>query len=158
MPVRCCEALRAIVLGTTDGLYYRCEAPGAKRGGRRLWVLTNFKLFTQSVGINDKQGALTKAINKTDRVVLDYKNKCFRLNLPRSIFVMPVKIATPINDGFDRDWREIGGAREAQYTNLSPGEYVFKVRACNNDGVWTQDAKQIVVIQLPPPWKNLVGL
>ena len=28
------------------------------------------------------------------------------------------------------------------------------MRACNNDGVWTQDAKQIVVIQLPPPWKT----
>lgn len=57
-------------------------------------------------------------------------------------------------EGFDRGWREVGNTREAQYTNLSPGTYTFKVRAANNDGVWTTQAKSIVIEQLPPPWKT----
>lgn len=144
-----------IVLGTTDGLIIIDAKRLAQNERPPPVVLTNFKLFTQSVGINDKQGVLTKAINKTDRVVLDYKKQMFSFEFAALNFRDASKNRYAYKlDGFDRDWREIGGAREAQYTNLSPGEYVFKVRACNNDGVWTQDAKQIVVIQLPPPWKT----
>ncbi len=38
--------------------------------------------------------------------------------------------------GFDADWVEAGTRRVAYYTNLPPGEYEFKVIACNNDGGW----------------------
>jgi signal transduction histidine kinase/DNA-binding response OmpR family regulator/streptogramin lyase len=38
--------------------------------------------------------------------------------------------------GFDADWVEAGTRRVAYYTNLPPGEYEFKVMACNNDGGW----------------------
>jgi signal transduction histidine kinase len=44
-------------------------------------------------------------------------------------------------DGLDSVWQDVGGRREAFYTNLGPGEYVFHVTASNNDGVWsTTDA------------------
>ena len=40
--------------------------------------------------------------------------------------------------GWDSDWVEAGSRRVAYYTNLPPGEYRFKVIACNNDGVWNE--------------------
>ena len=43
-------------------------------------------------------------------------------------------------DGWDKDWQEVGTRREAFYTNLGPGDYVFRVVASNNDGVWNQEA------------------
>ncbi|HXX63642.1 MAG TPA: response regulator, partial [Bacteroidota bacterium] len=39
-------------------------------------------------------------------------------------------------EGFDRDWVEASTRRVAYYTNLPPGDYRFRVMACNNDGVW----------------------
>ena len=39
-------------------------------------------------------------------------------------------------EGYDHDWVEAGTRRAAYYTNLPPGEYRFRVIACNNDGVW----------------------
>jgi hypothetical protein len=36
----------------------------------------------------------------------------------------------------DRDWREVVNEREVQYSNLAPGNYRFRVTACNNSGVW----------------------
>ncbi len=39
-------------------------------------------------------------------------------------------------EGFDKDWSEPTAAREAVYTNLSPGSYSFHVVASNSDGVW----------------------
>ena len=41
-------------------------------------------------------------------------------------------------DGFDREWHDGGSRREAFYTNLPPGPYVFRVDAANNDGVWNE--------------------
>ena len=41
-------------------------------------------------------------------------------------------------EGFDTDWVDAGTRRTAYYTNLPPGSYLFRVTACNNDGVWNQ--------------------
>ena len=37
-------------------------------------------------------------------------------------------------EGFDRDWVDAGTRRQAFYTNLRPGDYRFRVTACNADG------------------------
>jgi ligand-binding sensor domain-containing protein/signal transduction histidine kinase len=46
-------------------------------------------------------------------------------------------------DGFDRGWSEPGAAREAVYTNLKPGSYVFRVMASNSDGIWDQNGSSL---------------
>jgi len=58
-------------------------------------------------------------------------------------------------EGFDDDWNYIGSRREATYTNLDPGKYVFRVIASNNDGVWNKEGASIKVIVYQPWWKAL---
>jgi signal transduction histidine kinase len=41
-------------------------------------------------------------------------------------------------EGYDNEWIDAGTRREAIYNNLAPGSYVFRVVACNNDGVWNE--------------------
>jgi len=41
-------------------------------------------------------------------------------------------------EGQDTEWREVVNDREAQYSNLSPGPYRFRVIASNNSGVWNE--------------------
>ncbi|HEV2802254.1 MAG TPA: two-component regulator propeller domain-containing protein [Pyrinomonadaceae bacterium] len=41
-------------------------------------------------------------------------------------------------EGHDADWQEVGGRRQAFYNNLAPGNYRFRVMACNNDGAWNE--------------------
>ncbi len=45
--------------------------------------------------------------------------------------------------GVDADWQEAGNRREAFYTQLSPGDYVFEVRASNDDGVWNEEGARL---------------
>jgi PAS domain S-box-containing protein len=45
--------------------------------------------------------------------------------------------------GFDQDWVDAGTRRTAYYTNIPPGEYQFKVIACNNDGGWNTSGATI---------------
>ena len=42
-------------------------------------------------------------------------------------------------EGFDKDWQEAGNRRQAFYTNLSPKKYTFRLKACNNSGVWNEE-------------------
>lgn len=41
-------------------------------------------------------------------------------------------------EGHDRDWQEVGNRRQAFYNDLPPGNYRFRVMACNNSGVWNE--------------------
>jgi len=41
-------------------------------------------------------------------------------------------------EGFDKEWMDAGGRRQAVYTNLPPRHYQFHDIACNNDGIWNE--------------------
>ena len=38
--------------------------------------------------------------------------------------------------GLEKDWSEPSSEDYSKYANLSPGKYIFKVRSCNNEGIW----------------------
>jgi len=46
-------------------------------------------------------------------------------------------------ENFDRDWQEVSTRRQAFYTNLPPGNYRFRVVACNNSGVWNEEGTSL---------------
>lgn len=52
-------------------------------------------------------------------------------------------------EGYDQNWIEAGTRREAFYTNLPPGNYTFRVQACNNDGVWNETGAQLTFTLAP---------
>lgn len=58
-------------------------------------------------------------------------------------------------EGLDPDWITVdAGRRHASYTNLEPGTYTFRVRACNNDDVWNETGASVRVVVHPPFWKT----
>jgi ligand-binding sensor domain-containing protein/anti-sigma regulatory factor (Ser/Thr protein kinase) len=57
-------------------------------------------------------------------------------------------------ENFDPDWIDIDTRNTATYTNLPPGDYIFRVQGANSAGVWSQDGLSIKVTMLPPPWKT----
>ena len=52
-------------------------------------------------------------------------------------------------DGVDTDWREVTAARQALYSNLRPGHYVFRVIAANNSAVWNESGASLA-FAIPP--------
>ncbi|MEJ2104483.1 MAG: two-component regulator propeller domain-containing protein [Ignavibacteriaceae bacterium] len=60
-----------------------------------------------------------------------------------------------ILDGFQKYWINTEGSkRTATYTNLPPGEYTFKVKGTNSDGVWNDNPKTVSIIINPPFWRT----
>ena len=57
-------------------------------------------------------------------------------------------------EGIDKDWVYSGTRRFASYPNMEPGEYIFRVKGSNNDGVWNEEGTSISIIISPPFWKT----
>ncbi len=55
-------------------------------------------------------------------------------------------------DGFDDAWVRADERRAATYTNLPGGDYVFRVRASNSDGVWSTQDLALPIVVAPSPW------
>jgi signal transduction histidine kinase/ligand-binding sensor domain-containing protein len=57
-------------------------------------------------------------------------------------------------DGYDSDWVDAGMRRTAIYTNLPPRDYVFRVKACNGDGVWNETGAALAFTVEPFFWQT----
>ncbi|MGA3179183.1 MAG: two-component regulator propeller domain-containing protein [Verrucomicrobiota bacterium] len=57
-------------------------------------------------------------------------------------------------DGLDRGWVEVGAKRTANYSYIPPGPYVFRVTACNHDGVWNETGASLALQVLPFFWQT----
>jgi ligand-binding sensor domain-containing protein len=55
-------------------------------------------------------------------------------------------------ENYDKDWSAPSKERKVSYTNLSPGKYIFRVKASNADGVWNEEGIAMTITILPPRW------
>jgi ligand-binding sensor domain-containing protein/signal transduction histidine kinase len=55
-------------------------------------------------------------------------------------------------ENLDRDWVYAGTRRHADYPNLRPGEYIFRVKGSNSDGVWNEEGTALRITITPPFW------
>ncbi|MES2676634.1 MAG: two-component regulator propeller domain-containing protein [Pseudomonadota bacterium] len=144
-----------IVFGTKSGLYVFDVNKLMTNEKVPPIVLTDFRIFTKKILTNDVDKILTKAINQTDQVTLDYTKSMISFSFSALNYRDSDKNQYAYKlEGFDDKWREVGNQRTALYTNLDAGNYIFKVKASNNDGIWNETGKSIKVTQLPPPWKT----
>jgi signal transduction histidine kinase len=56
--------------------------------------------------------------------------------------------------GVDSDWVDADGRRTVSYKRLPPGSYVFRVIACNNEGIWNESGATIALVLRPHLWQT----
>jgi len=124
-------------------------------------VFTDFKVFNKSVDFEKKNATLNCHINKTNTIKLSHSQNVFTFEFAALNYTNPHqnKYAYKL-EGFDDSWKYVGNKRTANFTNIDPGEYTFKIKAANNDGVWNQKGRTIDLIIIPPFWKTkwFIGL
>jgi signal transduction histidine kinase/ligand-binding sensor domain-containing protein/DNA-binding response OmpR family regulator len=122
-------------------------------------VFTDFKLFYHSVSFHDKNSPLKKQISQTKLIRLKYSQNVLTFEYTAINFIIPGKNQFAyIMEGFDKKWNYVGSEHKATYTNLDPGTYTFRVKASNNDGLWSTSDASIRIIIDPPFWKSIWAL
>lgn len=107
------------------------------------------KIHIESIRSGIEQIPLAK------NITLSYDNPYLEIGYTALSYSNPEKILFRyIMEGLDEDWFEAGNRRNAMYTKLPPGEYIFKVIASNNHGVWNNEGASIQVSVIPPFWET----
>ncbi|MEW5957144.1 MAG: two-component regulator propeller domain-containing protein [Chloroflexota bacterium] len=110
-------------------------------------VLTAFQIFNQKV-------RLDQPLAEVGEIKLSYRDSVFSFEFAALDYTAPGKNQYAyMLEGFDQDWVQAGARRFATYTDLDGGQYVFRLKGSNNDGVWNE-APAIHITITPPPWQT----
>jgi signal transduction histidine kinase/ligand-binding sensor domain-containing protein len=94
-------------------------------------------------------------ISESREVVIDYGNQAITIEFVALEFTNPEKNHYAyMLDGLSNEWIDIGNRRFVPFSNLSPGEYIFRVKGSNNDGKWNEKGATLKIVILPPWWRS----
>lgn len=121
-------------------------------------VFTGFKIYNEEVKIvpTGKTGSpLRQSITETQHISLNHKQLIFTIKYAALSYISPQRNQYAYKlEGFENKWNYVEGKRYATYTNLDPGEYIFKVKAANCDGFWNHEPASLRITIIPPFWKT----
>jgi len=141
-----------IFLGGIDGITY--FYPGKINEVKPDIVIEDIKISDISLKSDSAAVKLQKSIMKTDELDLSHIQNNISFEFASIHFSRPEKNKIMYQlEGFNNNW--ISTDRNfASYTNLSPGEYTFRVKGSNGDGIWNKEGKTIRIIIAPPWWQT----
>lgn len=107
-------------------------------------VVTSFSVFDEPYSPPQSLASSASITLRHDQNFIAFEFAALDFRAPERL------LYTYTLEGIDREWIEPSNRRYARYTHLDPGEYVFKVKGTNSDGVWNQEAKELSIVILPP--------
>ncbi len=111
-------------------------------------VITALKKF-------DKEVEFDRDLADLDEIELSYEENFISFEFASLDYTNPRKNQYAYRLlGLNKEWVNCGNRRFASFTNLSPGNYVFHVKASNNDGVWNENGASLKITILPPFWQT----
>ncbi len=115
--------------------------------------ITGFQLFNKPARLEEY---LRSDTQQEPRLLLAHHNNSFSFEFTALSYFAPGKNRYAFKlENFDKEWNDAGNNRRATYTNIPPGDYLFRVRASNNDGVWSDEDYILAVVIKPPLWWNV---
>jgi len=163
--------LQCVSYDTTDGMKSRecnggTQPPGCKTEEGELWfptILGAVKIDPDHLRINripppvviekmvaDDLKFLFPSCRNKNTIILPAGTDRIELTYTGLSFLAPKKVRFKYKlEGFDKEWLWVGNRRFAYYTKLSPGDYIFRVIACNNDGIWNSNGASLTFTLKP---------
>lgn len=116
---------------------------------------TDFKLFNRDVPIR-KQGPLKGDISAIKGIELKHNENSLTLVFAALDFHIPDRNNYAVKlDPMDEDWEYLGHNRVYTISHLRPGEYTFRVKASNADGIWNNEGTSLAIRIRPPMQQTL---
>lgn len=121
-------------------------------------VITDFLISNQAINkllINGKP-RLNESIHDATSIELSYLDSIFAIEFAALHYADPManRYAYKL-ENFNPNWVEADAKKRfATYTNLDPGDYVFRVKASNKNEVWDEEGLKLAIHIAPPYWKT----
>jgi len=139
---------RRLLFGTNRGLLLFDPASSPAPGHGPPVAITGVRVDGSVV-------RATMADDGSQRIVLPPQAQAIEIGYAALDFRAPAQNRHAYRlDGFDREWIEVGAQTSTKYTNLAPGDYLFRVRAAGPDHVWNDEGARLAISVLPPWWDD----
>lgn len=144
-----------LVFGNLNGFVRFSPAMISKDTRHYPIVFTDFKIFNERIRPTVNESPLKRSIESTKEITLAYNQNFISIEFGVLDFKAPEKTQySYILENFEDKWNYSVGENQAVYRGLEPGEYIFKVKGTNSDGVWVDSPKVLKMTILPPFWKT----
>lgn len=118
-------------------------------------VLESESPLVAITGFRTGSGIPNPLLATPSEISLPYQDNGFSFDFAALDYVDPSKNQYAYKlEGFDKDWIAAGTRRTATYTNLDGGEYIFRVKAANQAGIWNENGAAVRVRLAVPPWRT----
>ena len=118
-------------------------------------VLEQLSVNNHPVKVGDESAILNKVLDGMETIRLAYNENNFSITYQALNYIYATQNQYAYKlEGYDTDWNYVGERNSTFYTNLSPGKYVFRVKASNNDGVWNEEGRSLAIVVQPPLWRT----
>lgn len=114
--------------------------------------LTGIQVFNKELIPDADSSFLKKSIVAVDKIVLPHDQSSISIDFAALSYISPQMTAYKYKlEGLEHNWTTIKTVRKVYFTNLSPGRYVFNVKASIN-GSWDEKPRQLIIEITPPLW------
>ena len=117
--------------------------------------ITGIQVDNNELLVNDKNSPLERSVSYTRDIRLGYKQSTFSIDFAALSFTAPENVQYAyMMEGLDNNWIYLKSNRKVYFTNLAPGDYVFKVKASNSSGIWNENIAKLNIVIAPPFWAS----
>lgn len=117
-------------------------------------ALTKLQISNKDIPI-EENSVLSRNIDDIKEIILAHNQNFINIEFAALDYIEPQRIMYTYKlEGFDKEWIISKKQRMANYTNLSPGEYTFKVKSTNSDGVWMDNEHSLIIRINPSFWQT----
>jgi len=105
--------------------------------------------------LNLENQALRSDLHPDEQIKLPYQENYLSFDYTALDYAAPDKNQYAYKmEGLDTDWIGAGTRQHADYPDLKPGSYIFRVKASNNSGVWNEQGAAVQITITPPFWQT----
>jgi signal transduction histidine kinase len=142
-----------LLIGDQNG-YYLISPLALNLTKAMVLNFTGFKIGDEEVQVSqDAAFNVNTAMAQAKSIKLNYKQNIFSFTFSTTDYANSSEIKYLVMlENYDNAWRDIGTEHKAYFFNVTPGNYIFHVKAINPNGIWTE--KSISIIISPPWWST----
>lgn len=113
-------------------------------------------VYFTSVKINGEDKEIAGDVSDIKSLTLDYEQRNLYVSFASLNYIYPEKNEYKyLLEGSGNDWINIGNRDEINFANLKSGNYLLRIAASNNDGVWNYNGPSLAITVNPAIWENI---
>jgi len=156
------DFIALVALKTSDGTYYFGGdhgldefSSGKINSTEPALVFSNIKISNRTISQMGDDAPIENSIYEVKEFTLPFSQNDIAFEFAALHYSRPDKNRYEyMLEGYDKEWIR-DNRRYASYTNLNPGDYSFKFKGSNRDGVWNLSGKSLKFTILPPWWMTI---